>query len=456
MSEQQWLKKLTFIVLFANLLSSIYGIDDNEAHAQILEHLMRDFREIRHTNQYCALFVPPPNPRRGQVQYVPRQPHISQGPLISPEFNVNERIYPQNYAGVTVDINGAVYGTILGRRRGVTVHTEDMALNLVYPSLQNWYISQYGGRNVRDIYTYTYFLPCNRCFQIIQQFVNNNTGVRLYVGYTQLIGGMRENNAQDEAVTRHRRNDIQNFLNDNRGALFQVQNNGQCHQPGYNRIRRDSSNICRTTDELFFIAMDFQNGKAQLWFNEINSDYTGWVELVDKKDKRVTWEWTWGKTTGKKTFNAIIENEMHVRYWKNNRVVRRSYSWDDCGFGYVNLNKLPYYEPNPSRFAKIHLTMKDGKVAVYLKDFVFYNPGTWDYVIVQSVDQIGTESYQTWQWISHFYNTLRYRYYTFSLSGLEKGYRAKYVFYDGTRYRQEGIYDNASPIWTPGECQGDS
>lgn len=454
-------KRAILITLFSSLIILISGIDDDQAHADIFYHLMRDFREVRHNNQYCVLYVPPPNARRGQVQYAPRRPQISTGSIICPEINLNDRTYPQNYAGVTVDINGNVFGPVLHRSGHYTIHTEDLALNVVYPPLQNWYLSQYDNTAIRNVYLYTYFLPCTRCFDIIRQFVTNNTQVRMYVGYTQLIGGMRENNnVNAEAATRQRRNDIHNFLNDNRGSLLQIEYNGQCRQPGNSgRFGRDSSDICPTTDTLFVITMDFQNGKAEVWFNAIAPDYNGWVELVDGNDKRITWEWTWQKTQGKITFNAYIGNGMNVRYWKNNGISRTSYKWYDCGFNYVNLNKLPYYDSPPLRMAKIKLSVEGGYVTVYLRDFYAntYTSNGWDFVMIQTFDQIGTESYKTYQWVSHFSNNnFKSKYYKFSISGLENGFRAKYVFYDGTKYRHEGVYENASPVWIPGECQGTS
>lgn len=454
------LKCVILILLSSNLWTLIIAIGSDDDHAEILNKLKNDFRDVRHTNQYAVLYVPPPNAPRGRVQYVPRTPQISPGTVIVPEVdNSNRNRYPQNYAGSTVDLNGAEYGNMMHRARGRTIHTEDLSLNLVYPGMQNWYNEHFRGRTISAAYLYTHFLPCPRCFDIIRNFVQT-TGIRLYVGYTDLFGGMREGgNPNLERDTRQRRNNIQNFLNDNRGLLLQVADRGICHQPGIGgRIGRDISDICKTTVEMLVIAMDFTSGKAQVWFNGFNPDYYGWVALLDKNNKRLTWEYTNSKTTGKITFNQYIQNGAYIQYWPNyKRTIRQSYPWKDCGFEFIKLHKLPYTVQTPAIFAEIKLTMMGAYAAVLIKKSRYYTPNSYDWVMIQTLAQIDSKSYQTWNWVSKFTHESDYFYYQFSLgSQFADGFRAKYVFYDGTKYRYEGIYDNASPIWTPGGCQGGS
>lgn len=269
---------------------------------------------------------------------------------------------------------------------------------------------------------------------------------------------MREGgNPNLESDTRQRRNNINNFLNDNMGRLLQVADRGICHQPGIGgRTVRDISDICKTTEEMLVIAMDFTSGKAQVWFNGFNPDYNGWVALLDKNNKRLTWEYTYSKTTGKITFNQYFENGAYIQYWQDNKnMIRQSYPWKDCGFEFIELNKLPYTVQNPAIFAAIKLTMMGDYPTVLIKKSRYYTPNSYDWVMIQTLAQIGTKSYQTWNWISKFTHQSDYFYYQFSLgSQFADGFRAKYVFYDGIAYRYEGFYDNASPIWTPGGCQG--
>lgn len=175
------LKCVTLILLSNILCLFVIAIGFDDDHAEILNKLKSDFRNVRHTNQYAVLYVPPPNAQRGRVNYVPRTPQILQGNVIVPEVDsTNRNRYPQNYAGSTVDLNGAVYGNMMHRTRGHTIHTEDLSLNLVYPAMQNWYNENFRGSTIRAVYLYTHFLPCPRCFDIIQNFVRT-TGVRLYV-----------------------------------------------------------------------------------------------------------------------------------------------------------------------------------------------------------------------------------------------------------------------------------
>ncbi|CAG2188345.1 unnamed protein product [Mytilus edulis] len=226
--------KIVFILLLSSNLSWILAKSTDENRAKILNKMKNDFRDIRIKNQYAALYVPPPNSKAGVIFYVPRKPEISRGNVIYPEVDdKNIKHYPQNYAGSTVDTNGTRYWERMKRPENKTIHTEDLLLNLVIPGLFDWYKVNFKVKSVSAVYLYTYFLPCPGCFEIIESFVNRHSGVPLYVGYTQLFGGMREAGDKDkESKTRKRRNDLNIFLKGKNGILLQVDDSGICHQPG--------------------------------------------------------------------------------------------------------------------------------------------------------------------------------------------------------------------------------
>lgn len=456
------LKIVLILLLSSNLSWILAKLHTDDDHGKILNKMKNDFREIRNNNQYAALYVPPPNSKGGVIYYVPRTPQISKGNVIFPEVDVkNIKRYPQNYAGSTVDYKGALFGKIMAnKKKGITIHTEDLLINLVFPGLQEWYKDNYEGKAIRAVYLYTYFLPCPRCFDIIKTFLNQHSGVPLYVGYTQLFGGMREGGDKDkESITRKRSKDIDIYLKGKSGRLLQVDDFGICHQPGIgDKIEKGVSDICKPHTEMLVIAMDFTSGKAQVWYSGFNPDKSGWIALLDKNNKRLTWEYTHGSTNGRISFNKYIENGAYVQYWPNNvKEIRKSYPWNDCGFGFIELNKLPYNTKKPKTFTKIKLSMEDGQIIVIIRHSTYYKPNKWDFVMIQTLDQIDTENYVEWQWLSGFKpdsidtdGTCK-----FSYDGKKyaEGFRVKYV-YNYKEYQYLGVYDNASPIWTPGGCQG--
>lgn len=131
--------------------------------------------------------------------------------------------------------------------------------------------------------------------------------------------------------------------------------------------------------------------------------------------------------------------------------MRISYPWNNCGFGWRKMNKLPV------AYGDIYmaLTVTHGYPRVGISFCNNRNvTHSYDYVSLQSFDQAFSNTYQEYAWISSLsYVTGNIYQYQFpnrvSIAG---GFRVKYVYATTLKYHHEDVYDNASPFWTPGGC----
>ncbi|XP_033754902.1 uncharacterized protein LOC117337875 [Pecten maximus] len=460
---KHWILFLTELTLLCVVVVTV-----NQKRIDILNELSKTFQSFRMRSQYGVLYMPPPN-NPPSVVFNPDIPSSSftfnnqTRPIMYPSLPSNNlpTQFEHNCAAAIPDFRGKVYGNALQRPGTSTIHTEDLFINLVLERMLAWYRAHYG-QYPPAVYLYTYFIPCPDCSTIIQNALSNNlvdtngNTIPLYVGFSQLLGGVQNENRN---TARDRSKNLQNILNNNNGSLFDIGRLDSCTLEGYSKRSKrqaQSTGEC-SEDELLFMRMDFTTGKVQVqWYlPNVAQNKNAWFGLYDESGNRKTWEYLYKETSGIKTFNHYMSDGLEVRlsdsYSEN--VVRISYPWNNCGFGWRKMNKLP------ASYGDVYMafTVSNGypKVGVsFCKQRNVTN--SYDYISLQSFDHAFSKSYQDWQWVSRLSSVVSeiYQYKFENRVSIADGFRVKYVYATQLSYHHEEVYDNASPFWTPGGCTG--
>ncbi|XP_033754903.1 uncharacterized protein LOC117337876 [Pecten maximus] len=411
---KHWILILTELTLLCVVVVTVN--EENQRRINVLRELSSKFREFRYRSQYGVLYMPPPN-SPSSVVYNPDNPSLifnnqNRG-ILYPSFpsrNLPAQ-FQHNYAAANPDYRGNVYGIALHRPGTSTIHTEDLLLNMVFERMLEWY-KKYYGQDPSAIYLFTHFIPCPECTTIIQNALTttlvdtNGNIIPLYVGFSQLLGGVPNENRNE---ARNRMNNLRNILNNRNGRLFDIgrtvpgTSTAACTEWG---IPRRPKRQAQTTgecseDEFFFLRMDFTTGKVQVVWDlpNINLGSYAWVGLYDKTGTRKTSEYLSKEKAGIKTFNYYMSDGIEARLSDSYRenIVRTSYPWNNCGFGWRKMNKLPVSYGD----VYMALTVANG----YPKVGIAFCKGRGvankhDYVITQNFDQAFANKYQGYQWIS--------------------------------------------------------
>lgn len=184
-------------------------LEQAEQNIFILNSMANTFRPIREENhkQYGVMYLPPPYQNLDAMHYNPPEPNPTNTYAYYPYKKT--KIFPSNYVACR-PYNG--------------IHTEAFSLKKVFPGMRKWYLQTYSHR-LRNVFLYTYYLPCPKCYNLIRDFViSNKSRYIVNVGYSTLYGGNQEYDDQKKLKeSRVRRDDLQDILNLHKGGLYKLE-----------------------------------------------------------------------------------------------------------------------------------------------------------------------------------------------------------------------------------------
>ncbi|XP_060585539.1 uncharacterized protein LOC132741408 [Ruditapes philippinarum] len=430
------------VIWWVNISCSVSIENDN---TDILKKLAKDFQKIRDKKQFAVLYIPNKNAVNGKVDYRPTYPNVVKSVVYPPitEENKKSKSYPFTYSGMTPDYGGKSFGKYLGRNTVQNIHTEDLALNLVFPMMKNWFHTANMGQ-VSRVYLYSYFLPCPDCTNIIQNFLNANKGVSLYIGFSQLLGGYPNETPAD---ARARKFKLQNIIK-NRGFLYDL---------GCNifkkRRRRDLDDICnlQMSAGIFSLLLNFSDGTASVLIDGLSN---ATVYLKDKNNNVLESRAVSDIEIKHVSFADIYMTEGHyaVLHKEEKKIKLQTEPWKQCGFA----RNVMYHLPDNYGETNIQLHILDGSPSVCLQSKNFDIMKN-DKILIEGLNQTYSPIEITNAHVRQFTVSGSRNTRCFSFSRLSKrfsrGFRAKFtVCYSNSTCTYGGLYENASPFWTPETC----
>ncbi|XP_045178763.2 uncharacterized protein LOC123538610 [Mercenaria mercenaria] len=437
-----------FLVFVCGLLW--ISVSDGQGHDQRLKTLANDFRNIIAQNsirkQYAVLYLSKPAATSGQVYYEPTPPHVAPAfvyPDITGDMITNNADYPYTYSALTPDYNAARFGKVL--HKATTIHTEDIALKLVFPHMEKWFNSKYNA-NVISVYLYSYYLPCPDCTNIIQTFLTSHPTIGLYIGFSQLYGGNNEgSDPAKRQQTKQRKQNLSIMLNNHHGRLFDL---GSFKPSPVGK--RETSEGCFVSDangELF-LTLNFTNGEVLAFFTR---KLNGTIVLADKDDNDIASRTVLADESEIISFGKYMNEGFNAKFYDGlDGLKMQTEPWNQCGVDMEVMKELPAHYSE----VRIWLQIQDGSPFVCLSGRKFSHM-KFDRVQLEGKSEKGLTTLSNSVLVNQFKEHKigsEERCYKFPRlnKDFSEGFRAKYITcasYTNCTYGE--LYDNVTPYWTP-------